>query len=739
MARAPGPINRDDLLAGNFHRERHASRGASAIESRVLFARNEIRRALGAFLLGDASTFRPAFDDYLAGIRQRTRETEPVTAVELERFVDQWTPLLPANDSDRIATARALAARIPLDAACGPRTLSALSGGDPQLTAELVAGESPPPPPPARETTTIVDELEPFARWLRLDAGDILFERGSPSDAIYFVVSGAVRAFALAPDGELSWSGHFGRGDVCGEADVLTGEPRSFTAEAIRDSEVLSIGQQELLESARRHPDVLFRLTRAMAAHVRDQAESRSANTRSTGRAIALVPAHSSAPVEEWARALAVSLGELGPTLLVTRQEAQRRFGDAAVESSGAEVSALLAWLSEQEASHDFLVYECSDLDSAWSRRAARQSDRVVFVGVPGHHRPAAPPRIPGLVRDPAVDLLLVHPGDVAYPAETAAWAASMQTSSVLHVRQGDERRTRSVARRLGGRGVGVVFGGGAARGYAHIGIAKALEEAGIEVDVWGGTSMGALMAAGFAMGRDSLEMREHALKSASRRRLIDITPPFVAVTSGKKITELMREETAGLRIEDLWKAYFAVSTNLSQSRTTVIDSGPLWFAIRASIALPGLYPPMASASGELLVDGALMNNLPIDVMRARADVATVIGVNVSPARDRQSRWDFGPHLSGWPSVFSALRLPVRRRVPGIVSTLLRSTLVNSTAAMRSPAFRSHADLLIEPDVNRFGLLDFSSCDSLISAGYDAGRAALAEWPALSSVRPSGA
>src|SRR5690606_12446049 len=160
---------------------------------------------------------------------------------------------------------------------------------------------------------------------------------------------------------------------------------------------------------------------------------------------------------------------------------------------------------------------------------------------------------------------------------------------------------------------------GGGARGYAHLGVLRALEARGVPVDVVGGTSMGALLGAGIALDRDSAELTERALTIAAKRSpLIDFTLPFAAAATGGKVTRLLQRECGDARIEDLWRPYFCMATNLTRAESQVIDRGFAWEAVRASIAIPGLFPPFLRDGSDVLVDGGVMNGLPADVMRER-------------------------------------------------------------------------------------------------------------------------
>jgi predicted acylesterase/phospholipase RssA len=228
--------------------------------------------------------------------------------------------------------------------------------------------------------------------------------------------------------------------------------------------------------------------------------------------------------------------------------------------------------------------------------------------------------------------------------------------------------------------------------------------------------------------------MRRRALQTAGRRHLLDMTLPVAAFFAGRKVSDLLKRDYEDLHFEDLWQPYFCISTNLTRAEMVVHEEGWLWRAVRASIAIPGIYPPMLASNGDVLVDGGLMNNMPIDLMRARPDVGTVIGVNCSPIQGDTRAYRFGSSVSGWRAVTGRL---ARRRTaidaPNLMSTIMRSTEVRSTAVARSDAFRSHADLIIEPDVKMYGRLDFARCDAAIDAGYRAASTSLDAW--LSSRR----
>jgi predicted acylesterase/phospholipase RssA len=513
---------------------------------------------------------------------------------------------------------------------------------------------------------------------------------------------------------------------VVGEAEVLTGEARSGTLVARRDSEIISVPKESILALARERPEVLLRLNRALANRLRGQ---NSDLARRHARTFAVVPAHPGAPVTAVAKALVEALKPLGTVVHVDRRSLDSHIPEGPGTDLEAYEAEIIAWLSEKETENDYVVAEAeSDPATEWSLRCLRQGDRDVFVARADSAPDAAIfGRLAEQTPEPP-DLVLVHAADALRPRHTRNWLKAGSVNDAYHWPLGHAEQAAHIARRLTGNAVAVVFSGGAARGYAHIGAMRAIIERGIPVDVIAGTSMGALVGAGFALGRDAATMKENALATAGRRQLLDPTLPFTAFTSGAKVTRLLKRETDGERIEDLWRPYFCISSNLTRANAQIHTKGALWHAIRASIAIPGIFPPVLAANGDVLVDGSSINNMPIDLAREREDVGTVIAINVAPSRDRVEQYRFGPSISGWKTLAMRIRRSKDSRVPGLFSTVMRSNEIRGAALMKSSSITNLADLIIEPPVEEFPSLQFKLCPAIIRCGYDAASEALDSW-----------
>jgi NTE family protein len=254
------------------------------------------------------------------------------------------------------------------------------------------------------------------------------------------------------------------------------------------------------------------------------------------------------------------------------------------------------------------------------------------------------------------------------------------------------------------------VLAGGGARGFAHIGIMKALQEAGVPFDHLGGTSMGAIIAAGVAAEWDLKELSERVRAAfVDANPLSDYTFPLIALVRGKRVSKLLQEAFHDVRIEELPRPFFCVSSDLTTGRIHEHRSGALWRALRASVALPGILPPVTH-HGHLLVDGGVMNNLPVDVMRQR-ESGPIIASDVTGEIDLQVKDDKYGERPIWQLIWQRMR-----GTPSIVSILMRSGTVGSEAQRR--VVREQADFLFEPALPDIGLRDWKLFDRAVAEGY---------------------
>jgi NTE family protein len=286
----------------------------------------------------------------------------------------------------------------------------------------------------------------------------------------------------------------------------------------------------------------------------------------------------------------------------------------------------------------------------------------------------------------------------------------------------GLERDVARMARLLARKAVGLVFAGGGARGFAHLGVWRALKEHGVEIDCVGGTSIGAVLAALVAADPPVENAINISRKAFSTNPTGDFNwLPLLSLIKGRRVRAAIDRSInelvgASIAVEDLWKTYFCVATNYSQAREQRIVSGDLARALLASIAIPGALPPVVH-DGDLLCDGGTFNNFPVDVMRDMRGVGTVIGVDLGARSPRRLEFDEVP--GGWKLLLDRLRPRAKRRyrVPSLMAYLLNVTILYSTS--RQQQLRQLTDVYFSPPLQRVGLLQWSRFDQIVQQGYD--------------------
>jgi predicted acylesterase/phospholipase RssA/CRP-like cAMP-binding protein len=576
----------------------------------------------------------------------------------------------------------------------------------------------------ARDADT-VRALQKELGWIEVASGTTLFDQGDPADAAYLVVSGRLR---LERDGETGpeVAGEVAPGESTGETSLLTGSARTATVRALRDTRLVRVTS----DVAGRHPGFAMRLARVVAERAVRAQQGRGRGRRP--RTFALIPVTADAPLREVADALVAAAPDPQRVGRLDREALARAFDlpDVADARPGELADSVLSdWLDRQERDRDQLLYLADAEATPWTRRAIRQADRVVLVASSGGlHRLT---RIAEAARELAPhtpqELLLVRPDDVERPRGTAAWLDTVRPAAHHHVRLADAGEVRRAARRMAGTGRTLVLSGGGARGYVHIGLLGALEEAGIEIDAVAGTSMGALVGGGYALART------YEFASASARRfgdpatIVDRTLPVVSIARSRGVTRLLRDMFGEVRIEDLTTPYFCVSANLSRARPYLHERGELWRAIRASSAIPGVFTPILEG-GDLLVDGGVMNNFPVDLARARFGDGPLIASNAYGRERERGEYAFDDEVSGWRVLAERLRPRSWRRIkaPSILTTLTQATSLNSHYLMES--IGRGADLLVRYPTDGVRSLEFERVEELLQMGWTHGRAAVEGW-----------
>jgi NTE family protein len=560
----------------------------------------------------------------------------------------------------------------------------------------------------------IIKQIAEAAEWLSLPGGSTLFAAGEPSDAMYVVLSGCLGVFSPHNRDRRRFIGRVLAGDTVGEMGLISGRPRSANVVALRDSELARISSESFNRIFGQHPQAMLRIARLTVDRLEFTQSRRG--PRHSARTFTLLP-----------QSLEVDVGGFAAAFV----KALSRFGRAELVWSVRAESHTSHWFHKIENANDFVVYVGDPGPGRWSSLCIRQADALLLLAraeaAAGPWEALVSPRESSMAPQRA-ELVLMHDGQIARGA-AARWLAIQP--GVPHHHVVDAADIARVARMLTGRGVGLVLSGGGARGFAHIGIVKALREANVPIDLVGGTSMGGILGAGVAQLWSVEELKERFHAAFVRGKpLRDYTLPFVSLVSGRKVSRLLRRDCGDIHIEDLPLTFFCVSSNLTTGHTTVHRRGLLWLWLRASVAIPGVLPPVVH-KGEVLVDGGTMNNLPVDAMRELGR-GPVIGVDVGADRAFTTDSEEIDVPLPW-QLMSWLR--VRRHRPNIFQILWRAGMVNSSAM--TAAHREKTDLLLQPPLAQIDMLNWSAFERAIAAGYEYAVRRLEALPADSLLRQS--
>jgi lysophospholipid hydrolase len=578
---------------------------------------------------------------------------------------------------------------------------------------------------------TVLNYLQKLLEPVTLGSGEILMREGDAADALFVLISGRLRVTREGADG-LQTIGELTSGDVAGETAILDGGSRTATVTAVRDSSLARLSKEMLDRILQSHPTIATTLfSRRLVRFMQEQSSEKRA--QKTFRTLALLPASRGFDLESFTQALGEALSTYARVLHLSSTRIGAWLGQANVPQTARtdrHHNQLLEWLNHKESEYEYILYQCDSGPTPWTRRCVRQADEILLVAN------AASDPDPNLAAQALqgasgprsksrVSLALVHPNS-QQPCGTALWLNALEASRHYHVRAGSQADFARLGRLLTGRGNGLVLGGGFARGIAHLGVVRALRDAGITVDAIGGTSMGGIIAGFHAIGYEEEKIIEGMRRGGTAFH--DWTLPVVSLQKGRKIERLL-DQFRSFQIEDLWIPYFCVATNLTQARLEIFNRGPLLNATLATARVPGVFPPLVS-QGDLLVDGGLLNNVPADLMKQFCNGGPVVAVDVSPKTELASIVDYGLQVSGWRFLLERLlHLRHRPQVPSFLGILARTVSVKSeTEKLRIQKF---ADLYLRPPLERFRAGDFDRGAEMVEVAYRYAQKALENCDAL--------
>ncbi|KAL8168620.1 UNVERIFIED_CONTAM: Neuropathy target esterase [Gekko kuhli] len=609
---------------------------------------------------------------------------------------------------------------------------------------------------------TVAARMSPFVRqmdfaidWMAVEAGRALYRQGDKSDCTYIVLNGRLRSVIQKGNGKKELVGEYGRGDLIGVVEALTRQARATTVHAVRDTELAKLPEGTLNNIKRRYPQVVTRLIHLLSQKILGNLQqlrgpfrgpglsmassSELTNPASNLSTVAVLPVCDDLPMAAFTLELKHALNAIGPTLLLNSDIIRGRLGASALDSI--HEYRLSGWLAQQEDIHRIVLYQTDYTLTPWTVRCIRQADCILIVGL-GDQEPMLG-ELEQMLENTAVralkQLILLHREDGPSPARTVEWL-NMRSwcSGHLHIkcpRRVFSRRSPNklremyekvfeknadrhsdfsrLARVLTGNTIALVLGGGGARGCSHIGVIKAMEEAGLPIDLIGGTSIGSFIGALHAEERSAVRTKQRAREWAKSMNsvfatVLDLTYPITSMFSGSAFNASIHKVFQDKQIEDLWLPYFNVTTDITASAMRVHKDGSVWRFVRASASYTPYLPPICDPKdSHLLVDGCYVNNVPGSLWRYVRASMTLSGYlpPLCDPKDGHLLMD-GGYINNLPGKRSFHSLKMGLRVPYTFDGCQESTCIPSRAEKKDNRYmdvpgRSQASVARCADIAR--------------------------------------
>uniref|UniRef100_A0A671VPW9 lysophospholipase n=2 Tax=Sparus aurata TaxID=8175 RepID=A0A671VPW9_SPAAU len=623
---------------------------------------------------------------------------------------------------------------------------------------------------------TVAIRMSPFVRqmdfaidWMAVEAGRALYRQDDQSDCTYIVLNGRLRSVIRKANGKKELVGEYGRGDLIGVVEALTKQPRATTVHAVRDTELVKLPEGTLNNIKRRYPQVVTRLIHLLGQKILGNLQQGRGpfsgeviadvtNPASNLSTVAVLPVCDEVPINAFNLELSHALSAIGPTLLLTSDIIRERLGASALDSI--HEYRLSGWLAQQEDINRIVLYQTDNSMTPWTQRCIRQADCILIVGL-GDQEPALG-ELEQMLENTAVralkQLVLLHKEDGPGPSRTVEWL-NMRSwcSGHLHLkcpRRVFSRRSPSklrevyekvfektadrhsdfsrLARVLTGNSIALVLGGGGARGCSHVGVIKAMEEAGIPIDIVGGTSIGSFIGALYAEERSAVRTKQRAREWSKAmnsvfKTVLDLTYPITSMFSGSAFNTSIYKVFQDKQAEDLWLPYFNVTTDITASAMRVHQDGSLWRYVRASMTLSGYLPPLCDPKdGNLLMDGGYINNLPADIAR-NMGARTVIAIDVG-SQDETDLCNYGDCLSGWWLLWKRINPWAEKvKVPDMAEIQSRLAYVSCVRQLEVVKKSAYCEY-IRPPIDRFKTMDFGKFDEIYDVGFQHGKLVFTGW-----------
>jgi len=607
-----------------------------------------------------------------------------------------------------------------------------------------------------RLAMSVIDNLSPYVRsidfaleWLQLESGKALYKQNDEANSTYVVLSGRLRSVIRQENSKKTLVAEYGRGDLIGIVETLLNTSRKTTVIAVRDSEVAKIPAGLIDAIKTRYPVVLLRLLKLLGEKLQQSWEDSNdpikANpvVQSNFSTVAVIAISPNIPSTAFCFELLHPLIRIDPTLRLTKDYVFDELGPAAFDKTSD--FKLTEWLASQEDNHRIVIYQCEPELTHWTKLCIRHADVIFILTDPKDNSNIKPLErdLESLSRRTRKEMIFLHSEDTKYPEGTSEWLKKRNwINAHYHIkcpRRMSSRKTKytkilngpppdvhsdfsRMARYITGESVGIVLGGGGARGLSHIGMIKSTLEAGIPIDHVAGVSIGALIGGLYAVERDLREVTLKARSFSTRfaqqwRHALDFTYPYAAYFTGNSFNGELVALFGERDILDAWLPFFTVTTDITCSAMRIHDYGSLWRYVRGSMSLAGYLPPICDPrDGHLLLDGGYTNNLPADIMRSRGS-KHILAIDVGSI-DSVTFTNYGDSLNGWKVLFSKWNpFGKAMNVPSQAEIQSRLAYVSCVGKLESVKAAGYCEY-IRPPIDKYSTMQFGAFEEIKEVGY---------------------
>jgi len=575
---------------------------------------------------------------------------------------------------------------------------------------------------------TEFNDITKSASIIELDKNALLYKRHDPTNAFYILLHGHLHVTLVDKSGNDKIIGEINENEVVGEMSLITDDLRSATIYASRRSRLVCLTKDKFDILWHNNPEILKVMIKQIVLRLQKLTKSLSGDQLK--RHFMLVGNNKDINLPAFIESIkAINDGSLKII----------EYNDIAKYIHNHSKQDLLQYLDNLDQEYNTLLFIYKKDQPDWNANCIALSDRLIVVA-DATKKSLYSDETKILLDDPQAfngqntELILLHPKSTNYPKDTATWLKDGHYFRHHHARKDNDADTARLYRYLTGKAIALVLAGGGSRSMSQLGVLKAFEEYGIPIDCVGGASQGAINCWLISTGKpykwivSTLISTLPLFKSCLKK----FTLPLYAILSANSATKALQDSTEGTHMEDMWKLNFSVSVDLSHRKEAIFSQGPAWKSIRASISLPAVFIPVAF-EGSILVDGSVMNNMPVDIMKDQFlhNDGLVIAIDLEN-KTRDTKYQIPDKYSFLKILLGKLGVKkYQSNIPSIFDTLLRSLLV--TAHNKTQENGALADILITLPVSNYKLLDYDEkkVDTLIAIGYKAAIEEIKRNPAL--------